>query len=339
MISMDEDATILILGDIRENHCITSDQRYLAGLAGGEGVYTAIGARIWQARTMLVSRVAEDFPEIILRQLRTAGINTAAVKRVSGIQHQPSFYACPTAKTRSTDNPVNHFLKIGQTVPKKLLTLQYGTHRPRPDEQSPLTIHPDDLPAETDCIQAVYQCPLPYVTQSILSMAIRDRFPGYLCLDPSPQAMESGSHSRLSMLLNNVDIFLPNIKAVHTLLQKPTDDYRNVIATFTRMGARHIVIKCGPRGQVLWDADKEALYFTPAYPVTVRDITGAGSAFAGGLLAGLVQTGDMVEAALRGSVSASMVIEGSGPLYSLTAYPGLAQARLSVLRKRIRRLN
>ena len=141
------------------------------------------------------------------------------------------------------------------------------------------------------------------------------------------------------MLLNNVDIFLPNIKAVHTLLQKPTDDYRNVIATFTRMGARHIVIKCGPRGQVLWDADKEALYFTPAYPVTVRDITGAGSAFAGGLLAGLVQTGDMVEAALRGSVSASMVIEGSGPLYSLTAYPGLAQARLSVLRKRIRRLN
>jgi len=37
-------------------------------------------------------------------------------------------------------------------------------------------------------------------------------------------------------------------------------------------------------------------------------------------------------AVLHGNVSASLVIEGSGPFYALEALPGLAQARLEALR-------
>jgi hypothetical protein len=53
-------------------------------------------------------------------------------------------------------------------------------------------------------------------------------------------------------------------------------------------------------------------------------------------LVGLVQTGDPVEAALRGTVSASLVIEGVGALYALASTPGLSVARLEALRGLVR---
>jgi ribokinase len=74
----------------------------------------------------------------------------------------------------------------------------------------------------------------------------------------------------------------------------------------------------------------------PAYPAKVRDVTGAGDAYCGGFLTGLAETEDPVEAALRGAVSASLVVEGVGALYALDSAAGLAQARLDSLRSSIR---
>ena len=55
--------------------------------------------------------------------------------------------------------------------------------------------------------------------------------------------------------------------------------------------------------------------------------TGAGDAFCGGFLAGYRETYDPLEAALCGNISASLVVEGSGPFYALDVWPGLAEAR------------
>jgi ribokinase len=62
------------------------------------------------------------------------------------------------------------------------------------------------------------------------------------------------------------------------------------------------------------------------------DVTGAGDAYCGGFMIGLAQTGDPLEAALRGSVSASLVIEGLSALYALETGPALAAGRLEELR-------
>jgi ribokinase len=70
----------------------------------------------------------------------------------------------------------------------------------------------------------------------------------------------------------------------------------------------------------------------------VRDVTGAGDSFCGGFVVGLSQTGDLVESALMGSVSASLTIEGSGALYALGAAPGLKEARLEYLRGGVKRI-
>ena len=45
-----------------------------------------------------------------------------------------------------------------------------------------------------------------------------------------------------------------------------------------------------------------------------------------------------LQAALSGSISAAMVIEGTHPFYSLDALPGLAKARMEALRDTIRKV-
>jgi sugar/nucleoside kinase (ribokinase family) len=68
------------------------------------------------------------------------------------------------------------------------------------------------------------------------------------------------------------------------------------------------------------------------------DPTGAGDAFCGGFLAGYRRTYDPLEAVLFGNISASLVVEGTGPFYALDALPGLAQARLDALRQSVRKI-
>ena len=49
-------------------------------------------------------------------------------------------------------------------------------------------------------------------------------------------------------------------------------------------------------------------------------------------------TYDPLQAVLYGNISASLVVEGSGPVYALDALPGLAEARLEAQRQAVRKL-
>ena len=101
-------------------------------------------------------------------------------------------------------------------------------------------------------------------------------------------------------------------------------------------GCELVVIKRGAQGQWLYDAMGKHRWEIPAYSSRMADPTGAGDAFCGGFLAGYRETYDPLEAALHGNVSASLKVEGSGAFYPLDVMPGLAQARLEVLRDLVR---
>ncbi len=79
------------------------------------------------------------------------------------------------------------------------------------------------------------------------------------------------------------------------------------------MGPRYVVIKKGEHGSLLAAPDALALF--PAYPLeTVRDPTGAGDVFAGGLMGRLAGGRRLVTAAVRqamlyGTVAASYAVE------------------------------
>jgi sugar/nucleoside kinase (ribokinase family) len=103
-------------------------------------------------------------------------------------------------------------------------------------------------------------------------------------------------------------------------------------------GCEYVVIKCGARGQLLYDTNSKRRWEIPAYPARLADVTGAGDAFCGGFTAGYCKNYDPLEGVLYGNVSASLKLEGSGAFYLLDVLPGLAEARLNVLRDGVRKV-
>jgi ribokinase len=158
-----------------------------------------------------------------------------------------------------------------------------------------------------------------------------------ITLDPSERYMEPAFRKDLPGILTCLDAFLPSEAEAKAFFRPAEMKAPEMAENFGAMGCRFIVIKRGASGQLVWDHAARQRYLIPAYPSRVRDVTGAGDAFCGGFLVGLGQTGDVVEATLRGSVSASLVVEGTGAVFALDALPGIARARLNALRPAVKK--
>jgi len=90
---------------------------------------------------------------------------------------------------------------------------------------------------------------------------------------------------------------------------------RNLIAAGKRllgMGPRFVIVKKGEHGAFLFGRDRS--YALPSYPLEdVRDPTGAGDSFAGGLMGALAgsgrfETADVARAMVYGTVTASYAV-------------------------------
>jgi ribokinase len=71
-------------------------------------------------------------------------------------------------------------------------------------------------------------------------------------------------------------------------------------------------VKLGARGCLVFDRPTDRIVRLPSAAARVVDTTGAGDAFCGGFLAGYARTGDGIEAALHGIISASFTVETIG---------------------------
>jgi sugar/nucleoside kinase (ribokinase family) len=100
-------------------------------------------------------------------------------------------------------------------------------------------------------------------------------------------------------------------------------------------GPRMVIIKRGENGSLLFTADR--VFLAPAHPLeTVRDPTGAGDAFAGGLLGAVARAGHDGEDVLRrgmlyGSVLGSLAVEDFSVRRIMQADQGEVETRLSTL--------
>jgi sugar/nucleoside kinase (ribokinase family) len=99
-------------------------------------------------------------------------------------------------------------------------------------------------------------------------------------------------------------------------------------------GPRAVIIKRGENGSLLFTRDR--LFLAPAHPLeTVRDPTGAGDAFAGGLMGAIARSGDRQEVLRRGmlygSVLGSLAVEDFSVRRIVKADLGEIEGRLSTL--------
>ncbi len=277
---------------------------------GGGALYSAVGAQIWGRRVGIHSAAGAAYLDY------TRGTMAEQELDVEGIAPAPG-------------NGLQLWIlhesqKTKQQIPKlsSSTALEMDAGRgPLPDSYKGARgfhIAPQGSASTLANIRALRDLPSdPIVTLDVLADAY---------VDPTPY--------RESDFLTGVTAFLPSDAEVGRLWQ-PTD-----LESWAREQARrfacHVAVKCGAEGSLICEAGGGQLHQVPALPVTVVDTTGAGDAYCGGFLAGLLENRPVEECAGMGTVSASYIVEARGALATRRPDTGDREARLAAVMSEIR---
>ncbi len=327
----------LFAGGLREDYCISAGGEVRLREMGGNALYAAVGARVWTKRVGLLARVGNNYPVEWLKSFNEHGLDTRGVKVLEMPQDTRTFYAYRSLEERDDTNPAEHFQRLGLPLPEALIGYVSSTNgQEERNRFGPLAVRPNETPRSYLHARGAHLAPCEYIVHQTLPATLRRNGVRFITCDPSVRYMQPAFADAVKQVVSGLDAFLPSEMEVRALFGEALTDLWAAAEAFGAMGARLVIIKLGARGQNVYETATRRKWHVPAYPARVRDVTGAGDAYCGGFLVGLAETEDPVEAALRGTVSASLVVEGVGALYALDSAAGLAQARLDSLRHSIR---
>lgn len=268
------------------------------GQAGGNVLFSAIGARVWLDEVGILARLGSDYPQQKLDEMEARGIYPRLSKSEAPTLHDWALY-----EAKGGRQFINH--------------INSGSN-----EEA--TIDADEISTEYLQGQAYHLAPVPTEQQARLVDRLKSSR-RIISLDPHENWI-IGHEETLFRTLQDVDFFLPSEVEAKRLFGANAPE--NAIQAFAKLGPRVVVIKLGAEGSLVFDALNNQTIHVPPYPANVRDTTGAGDAYCGGFLAGYLLTEDPLTAAQYGTVSASYVIEAIGALSTVQPSQEDAQARL-----------
>lgn len=309
---------------------------------GGNGVYSAAGARLWMDDVGIVATIPGNYPLEWLDTLQQAGIDIAGISmrpepvtcsewffyrgdgsRVDRLYAEPGmFEASGYGSDHLTAEQAAAFEARLRT--HAVAGLDYAAFR---------RLHPvrsADVPAAYQGARGVHLAPNSPMAQ--LEMARDLRRPGRrITLDPGSHAAELTGPA-LARLLPLLDAVLPSEKELKVMTAART--HAEGIAELRRGGTDIAVVKLAAAGAMMDEGDRKEPLSIPAIAVQAVDPTGAGDAFCGGFLAGLVATADPACAAVCATVSASFAVEAFGPFALFSARPDEVTRRWRELAQR-----
>ena len=324
-------------GGIILDSVVAADGTVQPGSLGGNAAYSAAGARLW-AKAGCVGVIPRNYPVQLLETLRTAGVDTsglhAAEVDVAGSEW--FFHRADGSRMDQLHGPTDLVPPGIRLLPAEALALQ-ARLRARSSEdgfgafRAAHPVEPHHVPAEFwRPGVGVHLAPNRMDAQHrLLRRARQDG--AVVSMDPGRHA-DAMTDADLAAVLTGCDVFLPSEKELRSLV--PGEAPERAVAALAGRGAA-VVGKLGPAGCIVADPRSLALVAVPAYPTAAPDPTGAGDAFCGGFLAGLLRTKDPVLAACFGTVSASFAVEGFGPARLLAANAAEASFRLRWLAARV----
>lgn len=321
---------IVFFGGLRIDYLITATGQVALRQAGGNALFSAVGAYVWGASVGIVARAAQNFPRAWLKQADQAGIDTTGVHWLAGDAEMRTFFAHSPSGGRAEGDPAFHFHRLGQPVPPDLLTYTQADADQEDAVYQPLWLTPEDIPVTYLTAPAFHLAPMNWDAHDRLTHTLRAHHAPLISLDPGERYMTPSRREHVRALLSRVDIFLPSDLETALLLgDTPAED---AARWFAECGPRLVVIKQGAAGVLVYDRDANHFARILPVPTSIRDVTGAGDAFCGGFLVGWQATGDAVQAARYGAVSASFVLEDFGALYALRYTRADAERRLAAAR-------
>lgn len=305
-------------------------------LLGGKGVYAAVGMWLWGLRVGLAVSAGSDFDLTRLAPIRRAGID------IRGVQRHPDTATVCWAQQYAVDgervawNPRRHFAEMA-TPPVDPNSLPDVDGFSPPDVVRAHHVRLAELPPDYRSAPAYHFAGAEFLRYPHIATGWMGR--GAVCgLDADwysgpPLAVDDPAAADVLAPLAGFAAVLPSAEDVHYLFGADVE-MRIAARRLAQASGGPVVIKLGADGSLLYRPAQGRFDLIPVVPVDAVDPTGAGDAYAGGFLAGLLRTGDPLEAALWGTVSASFIIEGYGAAYALaTATAAERDRRLAGLRK------
>jgi len=268
---------------------------------GGAASYFSLAARLY-APVRLMGVVGDDFRASDLDRLRAKGID------LDGVEH---------AKGRSFRwlGKYDHDLATAETINTDLGV--FGDWEPM--------VPPAFVDSEFVFLANI----LPEIQGRMLDQV---RAPRAIALDTMNYWIER-RRDALASVMARVDIVTVNEAEARQFCG--THNVVRAAREIQALGPRAVVIKRAEYGALLLTADR--IFWTPAYPLDeVRDPTGAGDAFAGGLLGHLAESGKLDDrtlcrAVLHGTVCASFAVEDF-------SVDGIERADMAGVERRVREL-
>jgi len=268
---------------------------------GGAASYFSLAACLY-APVRLMGVVGDDFRASDLERLGAKGIDLAGVEHAKG-------------KSFRWLGRYDHDLATAETINTDLGV--FGDWEPT-------------VPAAFADSEFVFLANiLPEIQSRMLDQV---RSPKAIALDTMNYWIEC-RRDALASVMARVDIVTINEAEARQFCG--THNVLRAAREIQALGPRAVIIKRAEYGALLLTADR--IFWTPAYPLDeVRDPTGAGDAFAGGLLGYLAGSGKLddrtlCEAVLHGTVCASFAVEDF-------SVDGIERADMAGVERRVREL-
>jgi len=245
-----------------------------------------------------VSVAGNDYPEAMLAALAARGVDLGGLRRL--------------------DRPGLRTWLLYEREARRVVNHLGG---PSHEDVSP---EPDHLPETFESARACHLSPMPLARQRAWVEHLSSRPGATLSLDPHESLREENLPTWLETL-KNVDVLF----AAEDELRLDGADSAPRSALRRLVGGRLdlVAFKRGACGGLLFQSSGERFLEWSPSAVTLVDPTGAGDAFAGGFLAGLIAAGGLERALQQGAVSAGFAIEDWGARGLLAATREQAERR------------
>lgn len=246
---------------------------------GGSATYFATAASYFTA-VDLIAVVGKDFPEQHVKFLKSRGIDIAGLEQREG-------------ETFRWKGQYSHQLNEAQTLDTRLNVFE--SFRPK-------------IPAQYRSPEMLFLGNIdPELQLDVLGQVSR---PKLVACDTMNFWIER-KRQALWQVLEKVDVLVINDGEARALGENP--NLVHVARETLARGPKYLIVKRGEYGVLMFN--RHYTFGAPAFPLElVKDPTGAGDSFAGGLMGYLASTGNLSDAALRqaiifGSVMASFAVE------------------------------
>jgi len=241
---------------------------------GGSAVHAAVAASFFTDRLGLVGVVGEDFPEAFPKLLKSRKINLEGLGSVKG-------------KTFHWQGRYKGDMAVAETLKTELGV--FATFDPM-------------LPAAYQSAPFVF-CGniIPEIQGKVLAQAARGSFK---MLD-TMNLWIATRKAALKKVLRKVDAVVLNDQEIRQLTGLTS--LIRAAQSILKMGPKYVFLKRGEHGASL--IGKHEYFHLPAYPTdAVKDPTGAGDSFAGGIMGSLAARGRLTAADLRKAMACGVVL-------------------------------